>query len=1183
MAAPPGDRLNLNFSDPLSPPAGGSVTLDFSIPSAMPMFVGLGMSSKFGYASIRQPRFLRPVGWKDSSFPVWPSKRPLIERDVDRIRPAPWVSSTMATPTYVSWRRYLQPQGFMDYGLLLEQVPVPRARYFGGYFPPPGGPNLILNFTEPLVPPPGSTVILEFGAVGSGNVLGVTLGDQTAFGTASLGQASQISPAGIPSEEAFGPLLVQGNIRYVQLSVGIYMQVFGTAAVKKGAQAALPGGIAPPSQTAPANGNRQIPNPWISYRVRNLTGSGNIFAFVPNNSHHISQWLQYSDVAGRGIAAGSPGTPSLQHRHRYVYPASVISLVWGTTTVKRRYFVDPVGWDSATFSDNAELLINTRRVHAHSGSADPAGYGINTIFNWRQDVSLHNHGWYDTQWNFPIVFNLKREIKVGAYENNTDPTSWTNFFPFVDNKDRRVSTFGHQSSRFGVSAWIRNFAEPVFPIGSDLTIWGPETFISHRNRSIIGQGWDSFYNTRYTVVWNKADVVGPATVGDTVLFGRPDPVLNLNRTVKHHSGWLGPVWGLPFIAYRVRTLQPNLFYDVPASFPEVRYNPHPFAPTGIPWQGQVGGHEVRTFIREALPKSVNVHDPWFGEPILRNRNLEVGPYGYDQSELPRPDVQNYIRYVAPEWINPEYFTPPLISHRTRTVYPTTTTAPVITVLHRIRKDSPDPPSQQRITLNDMDGDGQEGDGQGIAPPGMPSPSIKLATIYPIGLDEVARFGTHKIHTNNIQPGFIFQDGLLGTPVLIYTRYITAFGRGSTFAAGSPRITPWNIYAPAGDRMPIGYNPDNPFRHRIGDRTPPSRNGSMFPWFGDATVTNQHRAIGPVPTRNADPANGFDYYPRYGTPRFTLRRQYVYPTGIRSLRFGQIIFLNVPQYVNFDDEENPQGIPSSTQWGATRVAFPPVPPDPNRRVYPAGLFALVIPTTHRVELFNRTIPVAGIPHRGNPQQGLTSPWGTPLVGYPRVCTIGMGVQTRWGTAWVEFLNRPVYPSGWNGNTLEDGNFENFRYPMKVVRVNPPAHIPSIASTLRIGTCTFTQFHRNVYARSIDGYNSGRHSVNASSVIGVQGWESLLVGDIDRWEAGKIKAHGDDLSTVGTPHLLHPLRPGSISQSAVASPRVASVLQPIGVPNIAFEGPVVTNPFGCTNRAVSPLPILSTQTVPAPVVA
>lgn len=39
---------------------------------------------------------------------------------------------------------------------------------------------------------------------------------------------------------------------------------------------------------------------------------------------------------------------------------------------------------------------------------------------------------------------------------------------------------------------------------------------------------------------------------------------------------------------------------------------------------------------------------------------------------------------------------------------------------------------------------------------------------------------------------------------------------------------------------------------------------------------------------------------------------------------------------------------------------------------------------------------------------------------------------------------------------------------------------------------------------------------------------------------------------------------------------------GMPPIGFDGPSVTDPFGCTTRVVSPLPVLSQESVPLPVV-
>ena len=963
---------------------------------------------------------------------------------------------------------------------------------------------------------------------------------------------------------------------------GFSSSIFGTPTFLLAAQGISVGGIAPPPQTGP-NGDRQIPSPWVSFRVRYLTPGG---IAIPTNqiatTHVIAFDIQYIDLAGRGPNPWVTGNARVEFAVRYIEPPFIASNIFGSHNVARIQVVAPTGWESSFISENHEFDINLQRIFHHSGEADPTGYGATHIRN--QFEVLRPTGWLSQNINFPIIYNLDQYLFVQPYMGtNSDPTQWPPYSPFVENKTRTLGPGGWQSSRFSVIGNIvENTAALLLPPGLDATIWGPDTFIAHRVRYVGPEGWDSFYNTQYTVIFNNAAAVAPQG-WDSAQVGAPEQVINLNRTVKHVFPYGGETMGTAFIAFARRFITPSLFYDVPAAFPEVRFNPFPITPVGIPWQGQVGGHEVRIFRREALPKSINVHDPWIGEAIVTNRNRSVGPYGYDQSDFGRPDVQNFIRHIAPEWINPDYFTPPLVTYRTRTVNPTPITVPVFSVIHRIRKDSPDPPSQQRITLNDANGDGQEGDGLGIPPPDMSAPIIKLATLYPAGIDEAAKFGTHKVHTNDITVGFIFEDGLLGVPTLTYTRYVYPTGRASTAAVSQgARMTPWNIYAPQGTERPQGYTPWNTEAHPIGARTPASRNGSSYPWFGDVTVTNQHRGIGPVPRRFPGD-NGFDYYPQYGVPTFTLRRRYVYPTGIRSLRFGQIIFLNVPQYVNLDDETNHQGIANAQQWGANQIGFPPVPPDPTKRVYPIGTLMQAIPTTHRVELFNRRVSPTGIPHRGNPQQGLTTPWGTALVGYPRTYVIGMGVQTLWGNNLIEFLNRPVYPVGWVSCTLEDGNFDNFKFPMKVIRVNPPVRVPAIQSEPVFGTCTVSQRVQTVYSRGVDSYNSGNHSVKASSTIGAQGWESLLIGDIDRWEAGKIKAHGDDMSTVGTPHLLHPLRPGGFDSSVVAAPRIAPCVSPVGIPNIAFDGPSVTNPFGCTNRVVSPLPILSNQTVPSPVVA
>ncbi len=960
--------------------------------------------------------------------------------------------------------------------------------------------------------------------------------------------------------------------------------IWGTAVVQNKNVWVAPGGIPPLPQTGPSNQWR-IPAPTIWYRVRYIgpSNAGGIYTGAVPTTHQLTQYVQRVDFAARGIAPGGFGTPFISNRYREIFPTFVASMIFGTATVKRRIFVGPTGWDSAFFSENAEVLINTRRVYVLTGEADPAEYGVATIFNWVQNVDLDRNGWYDTQWNFPVVYNLKQEIKVSPFMDNLTPDQWGRYYPFVDNKNRELRTFGHVSSRVSIAGWIHNKADPIFPVGTDMTLWGAGTFIAHRNRTVAAQGWNSYYSERYTVVWNLADAVTPASIGDTARYGTAS-VVNLNREVKQHSGWSGPDWGVPFIAPRVRSITPGLFYDVPASYPEVRHNPFPIKPVGIPWQGQVGAHELRIFRREVFPFALNVHDPWFGEANIRNRNITVGPYGYDQAAYGRTTVENFIRYVAPEGFRSDDVPKHLISRRTRELNPLGIAQPLFTQLHRIRNVLPDPPGLQTIDLSRTSNTGEVDDGYGIPPPGTGSdnssrPTIRLNTIYPSWEAPSARFGVGRVWTNALEAKFWQSDGEVGVPTLIFTQYVAA---KSVYPAlirfGVARMTPFTIYAPKGSERPIGYTPSS--GGMAIDANLSSPDGSNRPWFGRATVTNQHRAIGPVPYRSGAVQDDLNGRTKWGTAAFTLRRQYIYVEAIRSLRMGFPVFWGVPQFVNLDDPEANAGIPPYNAFGVTTVALP-VDPHAPQYVRPNGYVATLW-GTNRVELLNRVVSPQGIPHRGNPQQNLTTPWGTALVGYPRRYTIGMGSQTLWGTHVIEYVNRQVWPEGWNSCSLESWDFENYKFPMKVVRKNPPVRPAGFVSSA-VGTCTVSQLVRTVYSRGVDSYNSGSHSVKASSTIGAQGWESLLIGDIDRWEAGKIKAHGDDMSTVGTPRLLHPLRPSGFDSCVVATPSIARCVSPVGIPNIAFDGPSVTNPFGCTNRVVSPLPILSNQTVPSPVVA
>ena len=1185
MAAPPGDRLNLDFSTPLAPPAGGSVALDFTSPQDQPKLVGLGDTSKFGSTTVGlKAQFLEPTSWKDSAFPTWSSKAPTIERAALRVFPSGWVSGAFPAPTYVSWRRYLNPFGFMDYGCQIEQVPLVRAQYFGGYIPPPGGPSLTLNFSEPLVPPPGGLMVLEFGAVGAGNILGVTLGQQGGFGAAELSQAAQLRPSGIASSLAFGATKVEGNVRYVQLSTGINTMAVGAHVVAKVALGISVGGIAPPPQTGP-NGERQIPSPFIDFRIRYLTPGG---IAVPTNqianTHVVAFEIQFIDLAGRGPNPWATGNARVEYTVRYIEPPFIASNIFGSHNVARIQVVAPSGWESSFISENHEFDINLQRIIVPTGEADPAGYGVTHVRN--QFEVLYPTGWLSQNINFPIVYNLDQYVFVQPYMGtNSDPTQWPNWAPWVENRTRYLGPGGWRSSRFSVIGNIvKNTADPVFPPGTDMTLWGEGTFIAHRIRYVGPEGWDSFYNTQYTVIFNNAAVVAPQG-WDSAAVGTPEQVLNLNRTVKHVFPYGGETVGTAFIAYRVRTVYPSLFYDVPSGFPEVRFNPHPIAPAGIA-PPQFGGHTVYEHFTIAYPKSVNVHAvPWVGEPIVENRNKTLRVFPSDQSLYGLAKVFNYNTNLTITVGDLTVWGSHLIGYRTRTITVAPISVPVFSVTHRIRNVIPDPPARQLIEPNGLY------IGQASNPGIVPSPGIRLAIIYPAGINEEG-YGKPILTRNTIEvPPGPFNLDQVGIPTLIFTQYLfprvipwpnttppVSSSDQNWVWAQRPRVTPHTIYAPSADQATQQAKDNHPQNspHVIGVRQTDGQwsLGGGWPWFGRPNVSNQHRVIGPVPSHSSP---GLSPTVRFGNQTFTLSRQYVYPTPIRNLRFGLIMFLDVPQYVNLDSSHN--GIAPLNDFGQHTVAPPPVVVTPEAK--PSG-FVATLWGQHRVELFIRTVSPQGIPHRGNPEQGLTNPWGLPLVGFPRVYNWGGYVLTLWGNTWVSHKNRELPVEGWNSLTLEDDDLGSFADRMRVRRRNPSDGIVGIRPDSAVGNHTVTHSVRTILGRGISSYNSGDHIVKTVATILPAGWDSLEVGDIDRWEAGKVKPHGDDLSIMGTPRMLHPLRPSGPSDSAVGTPRVGVPIRPMGIPEIGFAGPSVSNPFGCTNRVVTPLPILSQQTVPQPVV-
>lgn len=1046
------------------------------------------------------------------------------------------------------------------------------------------GDQIGFAFSKPFAQRVGDQIGFAFG-VSDVQEIEVTGWQSAAFGDAfvSADSVQAIEPEGWLSS-VFGGTAVTPGLATIT-PVGFSPMVFGGHQIVNTAFGIFPGGIAPPPSTGP-NSLRQIPDPWVSFwtRVLNVHNYG---IPVPTNqiplTHVVAFEIQFIDLAGRGIDSWASGTARIEFAFREIAPPFIASMIFGTPNVARIQVIDVAGWESSFISHNHQLDINLQRIFHHSGEADPAEYGATHARN--QFEVLSPQAILPQTPGFPVVFNYTQQLFVQPYMgSNSDPTQWPTYYPFVENQHRYLGPSGWQSSRFSVIGNIvENTAAPLHPPGLDATLWGPETFIAYRIRHVYPEGWDSFYNTQYTVIHNDAVVLAPQGWASSS-FGRPDPVLNLNREVRHHSGPTGPSWGVPFIAPAVRTVFPGLFYDVPSGFPEVRLNPYPVAPTGID-SYRTGGHDVRERFNIVYPASTNVPSvPRIGEPIVENRNKTLYVFPSDQALYGLARIFNYNTYITATAGETLRWGSHLISYRTKTLVPAPIGAPLISVFHQVRNEIPDPPAPQRVEP------GSIFIGT-LANPGIvPAPAFNYATIFPGGFASVL-YGAPTVTRNAIEPGSIIDLAQVGIPTLLFTQYCYPHGipwprMGPANPDGSvgesdllahqakPRITPHTVYAPYGDQATAQARLNHPTSapHVIDEYTFPA--GIRF---GYPDVSNQYRTIGPVP--NHAGSTGLAGSSRVGLgAEVTLRLRYVYPFPIRSFRSGLPVFLNVPQYIGF---EWPGGWSSSVVGDAT-VAFPYVQAMPAPQGFEATLWGNTM-----VSLFNREVSPQGIPHRGNPQQGFTNPWGLHLVGFPREYVLGGFEATLWGTHRVEHRIRNLYAFGWDSyaDTLFD--ISDWADRMRVTRRNPPGGVAGISSDAAFGLPIVTFYMQTILGRGVASYVSGSHIVRASSHISPTGWVSSAFGDIDEWEAGKIKPHGDDLSAVGYPRLLHPIAPEGIdlgnTTKRVGEPTMGVPIYVFGMPPIGFDGPSVSNPYGCTNRVVTPLPVLSAQDVPTPAIS
>jgi hypothetical protein len=940
---------------------------------------------------------------------------------------------------------------------------------------------------------------------------------------------------------------------------GIAAGLVGTGAhVYNFNQQFWPSSINPLPQTGPEAG-WGVPQPWASYLNRNLAPGG--IGTLAFGTTLVSNIIRTVDLAGRGPNTEVVGGQTIWFAERGITVPWIATDFWGTAKIGIIQTVSPAGWQEEAVSSNAELDINLQRIFGNTGSADEAGYGVTQVRN--QFENVYPATWVDDQINFPVVYNLTQELFVQPYEGtNSDPTAWPNWYPFVENAIRYIGPFGWPDDRFPtLQPFIWNWATALYPTsGWNDTTWGSGTFIAYKNRDLPAFGWDSFYSSNWHAVYNNARVVAPSGVSSFV-SGSQGPVYNLNRTMQQVFPSGPESLGTAFIDFRIRYVNPHESSDPPApGISDVRLNPYPITPAGWEEYGS-GGQYVYIHWNTAFPSSTNVHSvPWVGEPFVHNRNMSLTPYAYDMSLLGRPAITNYIQYPPPIGMGSlAAYGSTLVAYRNRTfaAYPVQA-PPYIPTTLQIRKLSPDPPSLQTVSRAGGIGPDHLADYIGIV-------VIKLRTIFCSAInDALSRIGSAVVRANEINlddpARGIFTLDQFGIPTVPGPRWVypNVFDQSAQY--GKPRFDPHNIYAPGGDAAPPGYVENNGGGEWI------DTDVDYLGVSSNLVVSNYYRWL-------------YAYgYPDdvFGEPKIDLRRRYVYPYPFVPDRWGTVVFWGVTQYLYLDE------LGASPQSPGVPVVSHPPPPPPNPwPISPAGFVATSFGTSSRAELKNRNVYPVQINHSGNPQQGLTSPWGLPLIGYPRTYSWGAYSFTKWGVPRVEFRIRNLYPFGWDSFSEYDEDLNGFNFRTRVSRRNPTEGLLGIRQD-SYGSPMVSFSTRTILSRGwLDDYIGSR--TTPQRVVMPAAWESMLIGNVDRWEAGKIKAAGDELWGPGYPTMGRVALAQAIDPSGLGDARVAIPVYTYSVPPIGFDGPVLTNMAGCFYVAIPSGSVSFDESVSTPAVS
>lgn len=823
------------------------------------------------------------------------------------------------------------------------------------------------------------------------------------FGTASIRRAAEfIKPNGL-NALSIGIAKVDNFHRRISL-VGIFSQVFGTAKVYN-----LKSYIQVNSINPPIYDYKYLPKVELADRTISVTG---IAPPIPvkdpgkDNKHLIAFGVRYMPM--KGYEATLFGKAGIYYNPRYLEPRGIFDQYNAEHKVSPKIIIYPEGFVATRFGS---------RIIPESQSIYPFGFaeqfGQQEVHNYTQYVIpkgfLTSGILPEYRWGNTYAYNLKQIIiQEEASDSGLFPPASGQ--PGIINRNRRITTHGHESQRFGYQVF-ENGARVLGPAGiaSPIEVEPTSTFIADRIRSVRTQSVEPPLASRWHLVLNAASQIKGQGF-NAALFGSAH-LQNTRRYFRFISGGEMTEFGKPMISDAIRQVEADPFYAIQAPvvpMPKVFLSRQYLEP--VPFESLVFGWQ-ESYIRwnKIFPRFDRTSV--VGEPIVKNRNFHPATRGFDNQSFGIAKIENAIRTIQQHSVIATLMGRPTIGDSKR----------------YLEVGSIKPPELSRFAEVYEIGTGHY-PVKRILPTGielksfMGVPKVLQNNIIVENEGPFTRFGTANVRFMGarVEPGIWEMNW--GVPRVEYkTRRI--YPEGKDFMAFFPErqtvmfISAHTIYAATktvpNQAVRNHEEPRLPLHNIDGYDPMTARERLPGAIFGTAKIDHYHRFLKP----------GSIQAIKMTDPEIRNTHHLIAPKGLNALRMGMISPLG-DQTILIRS-----GITSSNTFGRLAVRNNLVTPD---KIKPNGLNALSF-GANKIEHLNRTLRLTGF---NSLQMGVSRSNDTPFmwqslhVGPPVPMNVGGDDHQLFGNTWISHYVREVVATGNDFAIVNEYDLTAFAHRMKV---------------------------------------------------------------------------------------------------------------------------------------------------------